>query len=278
MQTVSLFDVNCMWIGPHLPQLEQACLLAMLKHGHKVNLFTYAKLDNVPSGIEICDIREILPEECIFRHRKTGSPSLTADMFRYQMLRKSLGIWLDTDVLLLQPLQITKQQVYGLQSHNFANNAILYLPSGSPVLDSLCAFSEDPYPVPPWFPAWQRSILSVRKNIGMPKHVRQMSWGVFGPQALTYFAKKHAQMKFARAAHVFYPIPFEQAHGPFMESYDTESRIRPDTFALHLWSHRLRKPSRLRPDNPVGKLVVDPNCYIAKFAKAELGIRLHTED
>lgn len=277
MQTVPLFDINCMWIGPHIPQLEQACLLAMLKHGHKVNLFTYAKPDNVSSGINVYDAREILPEECIFRHQKTGSPSLTADMFRYQMLRKSLGIWLDTDVLLLQPLQITKQQVYGLQSHDFANNAVLYLPSGSPVLDSLCAFAEEPYPVPPWFPAWQRSILSLRKNIGMPKHVRQMSWGVFGPQALTHFAKKHAQMKFARAAHVFYPVPFEQAHGPFMENYDTEARIRKDTIALHLWGHRLRKPSSLRPGNPVGKLVVDPECYVAKFAKAELSMRLHSE-
>lgn len=280
MQTRSnlLFDINCLWIGPNLRPLELVCLLSMLKHGHRVRLFTYAGLDNVPDGIEVCNAREILPEERIARHRRTGSMSITADVFRYALMRKSLGAWLDADVLLLKPLKRARTQMFGMQTSDFINNAVLYLPKESSVLESLCAFTDNLHPIPPWFPLWRRKFLSLRNCIGKPKHVSQMSWGVFGPQALTHFVFEHAQENFACPAHDFFPVPFEQAHGPFMTSYDTASRIRPDTRALHLWNHRLRKPSRLRPDNPAGKLVVEKNCFVADFAKRELGFQLHSEE
>jgi hypothetical protein len=113
--------VNCFWNGPYLGDLEQICLLSMLRQGYKVRLFSYDAISNVPTGIEMCDAREIMPHHQLVLHHASGSPAPGSDRFRYLIMKKGLGVWLDTDVILIKA--IPKHERLGLHNpsrHVFA--------------------------------------------------------------------------------------------------------------------------------------------------------------
>jgi Glycosyltransferase sugar-binding region containing DXD motif len=272
-----LFTVNCLWVGEKLRAAEQICLLSMLRQRHKVRLFTYERLDDVPAGIEVVDANEIIPREKFLRHAKTNSPALGANIFRYKLLKQDLGIWLDTDVILLKPLNRRASHVFGFEDHILINNAVLYIPAHSKLLDDLLDYVCSVHPVPPFYPFRKRMQLRLRKLEGAPIGVEEMEWGVFGPDALTHFVKKNDLVSLASAPEVFYPVRPEQAHSLFSERHDVSHLIEPTTLAVHLWNELLRRPSAIRPDNPKGKLIVDKGSFVAEFARKELGFRLESE-
>src|SRR5690606_1292398 len=90
-------DLVTLWIGPRLSFLERACLRSALAHGHKVALYCSPPPAGVPAGIELRDAAAILPESEIIRHRG-GSPALFANRFRYELLHRGLGVWIDCDL------------------------------------------------------------------------------------------------------------------------------------------------------------------------------------
>ena len=96
---VTQVQLNTLWIGPRLPPLHVACLLSAIRAGHKVRLFCYARPDNLPEEIELADAEEVLKKTDIVRHRKSDSPSLSSNRFRYLLFQKRLGAWIDTDDL-----------------------------------------------------------------------------------------------------------------------------------------------------------------------------------
>ena len=120
-------------------------------------------------------------------------------------------------------------------------------------------------------------MLRERQRIGSPVHVQDMKWGVFGPQALTFFAKETGADKCALPKHVFYSIYFDEAHGPFMVSWDVASRLSDKTLGLHLWNQAIRRPSHLRPNNPMGRLIVEQGSFVEQFASSELGFNTPDE-
>src|SRR5882724_10283502 len=121
-----VLPLNTLWIGPALAPLHQLCLLSAVAAGHRVRLFHYGKLDNVPGAIERADAREIFPESAIIRHQRTGSPSIFADRFRYEIMRRGLGAWSDTDVLFLKSLVAEASLICGWESNSLVGNSVLY--------------------------------------------------------------------------------------------------------------------------------------------------------
>jgi hypothetical protein len=117
--------LNALWIGPALAPLHQLCLLSALAAGHHVRLFAYGDLRNVPAGIERADARDVFPESAIIRHHKTKSPSIFADRFRYEIMRRGLGAWSDTDVLFLKPLLDEAPMICGWESSSQIGNSVL---------------------------------------------------------------------------------------------------------------------------------------------------------
>ncbi|MBK8084180.1 MAG: galactosyltransferase Lgt5 [Devosia sp.] len=268
------FTINCLWVGLALRPLERVCALSMLRQGHRVRIFSYGKLENVPEGIEMADARDVLPEASLLRHRKSGSPALGSNVFRYRLMEQARGLWLDLDVLLLKPIPETDDPVFGWQDPTLINGAVLHIPKESPLLAALLDFVAEAYPVPPFYSSGKQHWLRLRKAIGLGRRVEAMRWGTFGPRALTHFAAHTNSARFARPVSVFYPIHPRESHGPFQASFDTAARLTDETIALHLWNEKLRRPSRLRRDNPVGRLIVEPGSFVHQFAKAELGMRL----
>lgn len=256
-----LFQINCLWVGTSLRWLEVACILSMQRAGHAVRLWVYDPVANVPAGTEIADANEVLPRERLLFHRKTGSPALGSDIFRFELMRQGLGMWLDLDMLLLQSIPRTEQPVFGFQDRDLINGAALYIPQG-PMLADLCAFAQQRYPIPPFFRIRKRASLRLRKAVGRPKDATMMSWGVFGPSAITYFARKHGLDRSALDIPYFYPIPTAEALVPFQTSGDVGQYVRPETIGIHLWNEMLGKlegPER--------------GSFFDVFVREELGLR-----
>lgn len=69
----------------------------------QVHVYTYdMELANVPSGALLKDAHSILPNDTAeqpYKHIQTF-----ADLFRYELLKKFGGWWLDLDLPLLRPL------------------------------------------------------------------------------------------------------------------------------------------------------------------------------
>jgi hypothetical protein len=246
----------------------------MLRQGHKVRLFCYEKIANVPNGIEISDAAEIMPRQDLLVHRSTGSPALGADRFRCLMMKMGLGIWLDTDVMLINPLSQTQDYIFGWEDKDLICNAVLYLPPGSPLTRELCDFVSQQYPIPPFYSDATRSDLEQRAMSGRPVDVRNLVWGVYGPKALTYFIRKNDLLHFSKPSDVFYPVHWSEAHALVSSKYDVSPSITPSTLAVHLWDSALRRPSKIRPENPLGKLIIEKGCFVERFAREHLEYRV----
>src|SRR5262245_23685128 len=126
------------------------------------------------------------------------------------------------------------------------------------------------------FPDLRKSQAQGKKAIGHPWHVSDLSWGVFGPRAITYFAKKLRLLDKACPPEVFYPVHEDQAHGPFCSGFDVEKLTTPNTLTIHLWNEMLRQPSDLRPENPRDTLIIERGCFVERFCRKELSLQLVT--
>lgn len=107
------------WTGNPIGRLERAALQSYVNQGYTVHVYTYLPLEpfrnNLPSRahIKVYDARTILSEDKIFKYtaREKASKSKNAysflpfsDLFRFTMLHKKGGTWMDLDIFLLKPI------------------------------------------------------------------------------------------------------------------------------------------------------------------------------
>ncbi len=227
-----------MWIGPSLAALERACLRSALSQGRRVALYCYAPPAGVPEGVELRDAADILPEATIIYHR-SGSPSLFSNRFRYELLRRGLGTWIDCDVYFVAPLTLHGDYVMGEQGDGKIATSVLRLPPDSPVLAELADLFTEPR-VPPWL-AWRPRIAAhLRRYMTGRADLSRMPWGSAGPEALTWLAHRYGVADRALPPSRFCPVHWTRAEWIADPALTLESMLAPDTIAVHLWNERLR--------------------------------------
>ncbi|MFY0310059.1 class I SAM-dependent methyltransferase [Leisingera sp. D0M16] len=241
---MALPAIASLWVGPELSWLEQLCLQSFLDNGHEVILFTYDEVKGVPDGVQVADANDILPADRIIRHAKTGSPAYHADIFRLHMLRQTNYVWADTDAYCCQPWDIKGKHFHGWISDNkpMVNNGVLRLPKTSKTLKAMLQFTSDEYPIPPWYSARKQAELQALKDAGQGVHVSLLPWGVWGPDALTWFLQETGEVSNSRPGHVIYPVPFKRAGVVLNPNRPDQARgyIRSDTLSIHFWGRRFR--------------------------------------
>ena len=244
-QLKKLPTIGSLWIGDELSWLEQLCLQSFLDNGHEVVLYSYDKVKNVPSGVQLADAAEILPAEKIIRHARTGSPAYHADVFRLHMLRDTNYVWADTDAYCCKPWEIKR----GAHFHGWisdkkpqVNNGVLRLPKTSKTLAKMLKFTSDEYPVPPWYSSEKQNELRELKKAGKGVHVSLLPWGVWGPDALSWFLKDTGEIKHSLPGHIIYPVPFKIAGVTLNPSRKEKARalITDETLSIHFWGRRFR--------------------------------------
>lgn len=248
-------------------------MLSVLRAGHELKLYAYRRPPNLPNGVVFESASEILPQEKFVYYRGHHA-ALGSNLFRYKLLESGCGIWLDTDVLMLAPIRDTDLQVCGWQSPTLVNNAVLYLHPDSVVLSDLLEYTSNEYPVPPFLDAKKRLMIRFARAIGRPIHVSNLPWGVWGPNALTYFILKHGLGYQVSPQEVFYPIPYTKCHWLVVEGIDVDELIADKTIAIHLWNTSLARWWKSRSGSKLThpRIAVESGSYVGRFFRRELGL------
>ena len=165
-------EVGTLWIGGALSWLEQLCLKSFVDQGQTITLFSYADIPNVPEGVIRRDGREVLDTDNFIKYEKKDSYALFADLFRLHMIHQNPGmIWVDTDVYCHRPMDYDSDYVMGfeLPGGHRVNNAVLGMPSDSPLMAALLDFTSDPFAVPPFLSAAQTNAYRAAAERGEPE-------------------------------------------------------------------------------------------------------------
>jgi hypothetical protein len=240
------------WNSGSLNWLSVACLKSAVRHGHKVHLYSYGDIPNVPCGVTHKDARKVVHEKEIFtydgiRQRKQiGSIAPFCDAFRYRGLSKSLGVWMDSDVYILRPMDLSPPTILAWESGksvtnfewappSFIGNAFMRLPASSKVIKDLVKLTSPPYEMPPWISdPMQQEVLA--KLNGKPFFPGAVTYAAFGPHALTYYAQLHRILEDVRPNTAFYPVlytdvrRFGEQDGAFRKSLPAQCE------AIHIWN------------------------------------------
>jgi hypothetical protein len=241
------------WSFAPLTYVERLCLTSMVRAGHRVDLYTYDGRLDVPVGVALRDARELFARDKVVSHAQTGSPALFTDLFRYAGLQRGLGTWVDTDVILLRGIADMGDYIFGFESPDKLNGAVLRLPSDCPYLAYIDALVAAPVPMPRHWSITKKLRQLARALIGRQRRLAELEWGVIGPLALTAFARRNGWLSLAQPEEVFYPVHWRERAMFFGPAELIEQRITPATRAIHLWHMGFTKDQKVRP--PAGSFL-----------------------
>jgi hypothetical protein len=227
-----------LWIGERLGAVERACLRSWLDQGHDVGLYCYDEPVGVPEGVTLRDAAAIVPAARIVRH-KSGSVALFSNLFRYELQRRGLGIWLDTDQYLVAPVRPASPHLFAWESYRWLGIGVLRIPPDSPMLTELIAvFDEEREPF--WLPPHERIAASVRLLRTGRTGIGQMRWGSAGPQAVTALARKHGMIGEALPRSACYPVAATDADWIRDPLRGLGWAMRDGGFGVHLWNQLIQ--------------------------------------
>jgi hypothetical protein len=221
---VSDVPIQSLWIGKRLGVMERLCIRSFLCNGHEFHLYLYDPCEGVPSGTVVKDARDILPREEIFCFSKgfgKGSPVCFSDVFRYHLLERYGGWWVDLDIVCLQPFRSASEHVFGLSNtssgRQYINTAVIRLPSGSQV---------------------------ARECIRAIPHIedRATHWGAIGPALFSRTVRSLGLAGSATPPQGFYPVDSADVRQIVARGAQLEGAL-----GVHLW-HSLWKNYGLNPD------------------------------
>ena len=236
-----LKDIASLWIGDRLSWLEQLCLKSFADAGHRVTLYSYGPIDNLPDAVNAGDAREIFAPDAVLRHTRTGSPAIHADVWRLHMLAKTDQIWVDADVYCKRPFDAEGDHIFGFEKPDLVCNAVLRLPRDSAALSQLLSFFADAGQPAETDGAQDKS----RSEVPLS----EMKWGATGPKALTEALNDTGEISFAATQDVYYPVSFRDRNKMLLSRFDIDEWLTDETRAVHFWARRLKPRLAEKLDN-----------------------------
>lgn len=101
--------IQSLWVGSRLSTMEQLSISSYLFHGHEFHLYVYGDVVGIPHGVVVKDARKIVPD---FDIKKFQSLANFSDWFRYHLLFKRGGWWVDLDTVCLRPFDFEEEHVF----------------------------------------------------------------------------------------------------------------------------------------------------------------------
>lgn len=212
-------EVQSLWIGGKLSNLEILCINSFLKNNINFKLYCYQEIENLPQGVIIADGREILPESEIFCYQTgkgKGSFSAFSNIFRYYMLYLKGGIWVDMDLICVKNLESSNDYMFACEQSNTGTNVascFIMCPPKSDIM-KYC---------------YEKSVKFDRQTL---------EWSVIGPKLLSQGIDKFKLNKYIKGYQKFCPIKFK----------DWKKIIEPNqnfnfenTVAIHFWNEKWRR-------------------------------------
>lgn len=208
------------WFGDQISPYQKLAMKSFVDHRHDYALYTYQPFD-VPAGVELRDANEILPESRVFFYGERagagrGSVAAFSNLFRYQMLYRLGGWWVDADVICLSDTVPSDPIFFGWEYEHLIGNAILKFPAQH---------------------AFTKELHDLAENAGS-----DFEWGAVGPQLITRLAMERGLLDLVTPQPIAYPVQSMDALQLLMPDRRSEvsERISGKPF-LHLWNEILRR-------------------------------------
>lgn len=239
--------IQSLWIGNPLSNLEKLCIQSFLDNGHGFHLYTYTDIGGVPAGTIIKDANEILSQKNIFKCRR-GSYALYADWFRWALLYKHGGWWVDMDIVCLKPFDFSEDVVLSSHSYTLPGgislllNNVMRFPLNHPLCLHLLGCCANPNRVN----SYDSLRVRVRKIKRTLQHKGREStpWGESGgPIALTNAAQYYKHAQHAKPSEIFHPeCSVSNWKTMLLEHADFEATtLFPHSYSLHMENEHLRR-------------------------------------
>jgi hypothetical protein len=234
-------DVVTFWHGP-LDPLRLTCLRSQVAAGHRVTVYSFEPLGQLPDGVGNAEAEAILPHSFAERLRPTGPDGLWrdwtilqfSDFFRMRLMAQSAGLWLDADVLLLKPVEIDPGKPYfAWERARQLGNSVLYLPSGDPIVAAFASLMQQDELTPDWLALRHRLTFALRRLRGGSNRLSDIRVAIYGPAALTALARRADELRHALPRKSFYAVHSKPKL--FFEPSDFSALIGdPDIVGLHI--------------------------------------------
>jgi hypothetical protein len=261
-----------MWLGGDLGPLSATCLASFVRRGHRVVLYCYDAPKDVPSGVELADAAALVPSSRIAKHKESGSYAPFSDLFRYELQRRDLGMWIDCDVYCVRAFAFEQSYVFGWKTRDALGNAVLRLPSGSKLAGDLIALFDKRSTIYPWLSSHEQKRWLERKWAGESFDWTDLPWAATGPSALTYLVRELGLTGHALRPSVLYPLPVRDAAQLLRAGADLIPYIAPETRGVHLWNNALRHHvTKAQRGSPIDRLFSEGTL----FDEARLPIAAH---
>lgn len=234
-------DVVTFWDG-QLDALRQLCLRSQVAAGHRVILYSFEKLPELPDGVANADAEAILPRAFAEKLRPSGPGGVWrdwtklqfSDFFRMRLLAGDKGLWLDADVLLLKPVEIDHAHPYfAWEKSRQLGNSVLYLAPDDPIVAAFTALMQQDQLTPDWLALRHRLTFALHKLRGKTTRVSDIRIAIYGPAALTALARRAGHLRYALPKKSFYAVHAEPKL--FFEPSDFSALIAdPDNLGFHI--------------------------------------------
>jgi hypothetical protein len=233
-------EVVTFWHGP-LDALRLICLRSQVAAGHKVTVYSFEPLGQLPDGVGNAEAEAILPHSFSEKLRPTGPDGVWrdwttlqfSDFFRMRLMALRAGLWLDADVLLLKPVDIDETKPYfAWERPRQLGNSVLYLPSGDAIVAAFAALMRQDELTPDWLALRHRLTFALHRLRGS-KRLSDIRVAIYGPAALTALARRTGELRYALPKKSFYAVHAEP--GLFFEPQDFSTLLGdPDIIGLHI--------------------------------------------
>ena len=233
-------DIATFWHGP-LDALRRLCLRSQIAAGHRVTVYSFHAMPDLPAGVGNAEAEAILPHAFSERLRPAeadGSWSdwttlQFSDFFRMRLMREKAGVWLDADVLLLRPIEIDPAKpFFAWERGRRLGNSVLYLPPDHPIVIAFEKLIAQEELTPDWLSLGHRLTFAAHRLRGS-KRASDIRLALFGPAALTALAARSGALGHVLPQKSFYAV---HSHPKlFFEPSDFSPLIGdPDITGLHL--------------------------------------------
>lgn len=213
----SNITIQSLWIGEELSPMEIMCIRSYLAHGHEFHLYTYDEVRNIPEGTTIKDGNEIIPEHELQKDAFGGFVNFS-NQFRYTMLGKIGGWWVDMDTVCLKPFDFDTDFVFSSEasdphSRNLVNTTyIKSLPNSKFLADCL-------------------DFLRIRGY-------ENIHWGELGVNLISRMIFRNGLGEFVRSPDTFCPVSPYRVNDLIGET----AYVLPDSaYSLHWWHELWRR-------------------------------------
>jgi hypothetical protein len=234
-------DVVTFWHGP-LDPLRLTCLRSQVAAGHKVTVYSFEPLAQLPDGVGNAEAEAILPHSFSEKLRppqpdgswRDWTILQFSDFFRMRLMARGAGLWLDADVLLLKSVEIDPAKpFFAWERPRQLGNSVLYLPADHPIVMAFEDLMEQEELTPDWLALRHRLTFALRQLRGGSSRLSDIRIAIYGPASLTALARRAGELSHALPLKSFYAVHADPKR--FFERSDFSKLIRdPEIIGLHI--------------------------------------------